>query len=437
MSHQHQRAAILSVGDELTLGQTLDTNSKWLSEQLRDAGVVPIEHVTIPDDIEAQIRAFTRLASVADIVICSGGLGPTLDDLTRQALAGAMGDTLVEDAESLQQVTAWYASRKRVMPEMNRVQALRPTKGRCIPNPHGTAPGLFGVIAQPGSACDVYCLPGPPGEMKPMFEAAVRPNLRPAPGRSVRTRVLHTFGMGESDLAKLLGDMMRRDHVPMVGTTASGGVVSVRVRYEGPLSGAQADALLDQTEARVRELAGGFIFGVGTQTLPEVVLQRVRERAQTLGVAESCTGGLLGKTLSDVPGSSDVFAGGLITYSNRLKAALAGVGEGLLEATGAVSRDVAKVLAEGARQRLDVDHCLAITGIAGPTGGVPAAAGRPEKPVGLVYIGLSTRGEETEVRQFKFVGDRGNVREWATRSALAMLWRRLAMAPPAKLLREV
>lgn len=437
MSHTHARAAILSVGDELTLGQTLDTNSKWLAEHLRDAGVMPVEHVTVPDDVAAQAAAFARLASTSDLIICTGGLGPTLDDLTREALARTMNDTLMEDADALAQVTAWYASRKRPMPELNRVQALRPTLGRCIANPHGTAPGLFGVIGTGDNACDVFCLPGPPGEMKPMFVAAVLPHLRPPAGRTVQTRVLHTFGLGESDLARLLGDMMNREHVPMVGTTASGGVVSVRLRYEGPLDGPRASTLLDDAEARVRALAGGFIFGSGTQTLSEVVLSLARARGHTIAVAESCTGGLLGASLSDIPGSSDVFAGGLITYSNRLKAALAGVSPALLESSGAVSREVAVALAQGTRERLGTDHCLAITGIAGPGGRVPATDGRPEKPVGMVFIARASREGPTEVREFRFIGDRATIREWSARAALAMLWRHLARSPVVKLLREV
>lgn len=437
MPHTHSRAAILSVGDELTLGQTLDTNSKWLSEQLRDAGVMPVEHVTIPDDAAAQADAFARLATTADIVICSGGLGPTLDDLTREALALAMHDTLIEDAEALSQVTAWYANHNRPMPELNRVQALRPTRARCIPNPHGTAPGLCAIIARGAKACDVYCLPGPPNEMAPMFDAAVRPGLRPPTGRTVQTRVLHTFGLGESDLARRLGQMMRRDHVPTVGTTASGGVVSVRVRYEGPLDAPAAAALLDRTECRVRELAGSFIFGSGTQTLPEVVLSLARANGHTIAVAESCTGGLLGKSLSDIPGSSDVFLGGVITYSNPLKTQLAGVNPALLEQHGAVSREVAVAMAQGTRERLNAHHCLAITGIAGPGGSLPPGDAHPQKPVGLVFIARATHGQPTEVRHFLFGGDRANIREWATRVALAILWRHIAHAPAAKFLREV
>ncbi|MBI1189501.1 MAG: competence/damage-inducible protein A [Tepidisphaera sp.] len=433
----HTRAAILSVGDELTLGQTLDTNSKWFSEQLRDMGIMPIEHVTVPDDVAAQTAAFARLASIADLIICSGGLGPTLDDLTRQALAAAAHDTLIEDPEALEQVRAWFAGRKYPMPEMNRVQALRPTRGRCIPNAAGTAPGLYIQLNTATKPCDVFCLPGPPSELRPMFEAHVRPHLRPPEGRTVQTRVLHTFGIGESALARLLDTMMSRDHVPMVGTTASGGVVSVRIRYEGPLDAAAARQLLDATEAKVRALAGSYIFGAGDDTLPGAVLAAARGRSHTIGVVESCTGGLLGKLLTDTPGSSDVFAGGFITYSNRLKTLLAGVSPALLESHGAVSREVALAMAEGARERLGTDHALAITGIAGPDGAVPATDARPAKPVGLVYIARASLAAPSEVRRFQMVGDRESVRLWAARSALAMLWRHLAQAPAIKFLREV
>lgn len=444
MHAPHRTVAVLSIGDELTLGQTLDTNGKWLSARFADEGVITVERATVPDDLEAQVSALRRLASKADVIVCSGGLGPTKDDLTREALAQAMDDTLVEDAIALAQIEAWYTARGRTMGPLNRLQALRPSRGMMLANPHGTAPGIAGVMRSDGRSVDVFCVPGPPKEMFPMIESLVLPRLRRDALRSVRTRTLHCFGIAESDLAQRLGDLMDRSRNPLVGTTASGGVVSCRLRYEGPASSTEADALLDATERQIRTVAHDFVFGVEKQTLPAVVLEMLRSKDHTLATCESCTGGLLSSMLTDVPGSSSVFVGGFVTYANALKVSLAGVDPSLLaeHAVGAVSREVASAMALGTLRKLGVTHAISLTGIAGPSGAVPAKNGQPAKPVGLVYIALaSIDGEASagapavEVRQFVFMGDRGSVREWAARSALAMLWQRLA-GVRAMLLRE-
>lgn len=427
--HHHATAAIISIGDELTLGQTLDTNSKWLSDQLVTMGIVPVEHVTVPDDLDAHVATLLRLANKVDVIVCSGGLGPTQDDLTRDALAKAMGDTLIEDPIALSQVEAWYTSRGRVMSANNRLQALRPTRGLVMQNLHGTAPGIAGRIRN----CDVFCLPGPPKEMFPMFEQGVVPRLRLQAGRTMMTRVLHTFGVAESDLAMRLGDLMKRDANPLVGTTASGGVVSIRMRYEGSLTPIEAGQVLDSVERTCRDVAGQFIFGSEKETLASVVVGMLRAQKQTLGTVESCTGGLLGAYLTEIPGSSAAFIGGLVTYTNELKTQLAHVdaanfAEG---GPGAVSRETASAMAMGGLRTLGCDHAIAITGIAGPDGGSAA------KPVGLVYIARASRSDsEVDVRGFKMIGDRQNVREWSARTAMAMLWQKLSGLPSVRMLRE-
>lgn len=424
----HATSALLSIGDELTLGQTLDTNSKWIAAALRDLGIVTTEHVTVPDDLATHADALRRLASRVDLIISTGGLGPTADDLTRQALARAMGDRLVEDEVSLAQVRAWFTGRGRDMPAINAVQALRPSRAAALQNLHGTAPGLMGAI----DACDVFCLPGPPAEARPMWASSVVPRLRPPPGRTVRTRVLHTFGIGESDLATRLGALMERDRSPLVGTTASGGVVSCRLRYEGPLPPEEADALLDGAAREVRAMAGEFVFGEGDATLPDAVLALGRAAGQTVGVVESCTGGMLGQMLTEPAGASAWFVGGLLTYSNAMKTALAGVESALLEAggPGAVSAEAAASMAQGGLERLGVDHCLAVTGIAGPGGGSAA------KPVGTVWIALASRGRDADVRRFRMSGARSAIRDWACKAALAVLWQRLSGVGRVKLLRQ-
>lgn len=434
MNSAHFRAAVLSFGDKLTLGQTLDTNSKWISERLAGVGILAVEHCTVADDRAAQAAAFRRLAREVELIVCSGGLGPTADDLTRHALADAMGDVLVEDATALGQVRAWFTQRKREMPELNRVQALRPSRGESIENLRGTAPGLAGrLVPEGGGGADVFCLPGPPGEMIPMFEAAVVPRLRPPADRMVRTRVLHCFGIGESDLATRLGPLMDRDRNPLVGTTASGGVVSCRLRYEGPGPASVAETALDATEAACREAGGAFAFGAGGETLAEVVLGLLRSRGETLGCVESCTGGLLGALVTEVPGSSDVFIGGLVTYSNAMKISLAAVPAALFAegGPGAVSGETARAMAEGGLRALGSDHCLAITGIAGPGGGTAT------KPVGTVWVARASRDGSGEGRCFLMAGGRQTIRDWSAKCALALLRFHLCGMREVKMLREV
>ncbi|MFG0326171.1 MAG: CinA family nicotinamide mononucleotide deamidase-related protein [Phycisphaerales bacterium JB037] len=431
-SHRpHRTAAILAIGDELILGQKLDSNSQWLSARLLDLGIRPVEHATVDDDLDQIAGAFTRLARVADLILCTGGLGPTADDLTRQGLARAMGEELVEDAGALAQIRAWYDSRGRAMPEPNRVQALRPQSAAWISNEHGTAPGLVGEIEREDARATAVCLPGPPREMHPMFEVVAREYLRPAEDRVTITKILQTFGTGESNVAEMLGELMARDRMPLVGTTASTGIVSVRIRYEGTGGQAagsppreQAQRLVDETEQDVRGRLGPLVFGEGEDaTLEGHVLGLLRARGQMLATVESCTGGMVGGMLTSVAGSSDAYAGGWVTYTNAMKHKQVGVPREVFEgvpgsgepAAGAVSAECARAMAEGGLRESGVDHCVAITGIAGPGGG------SDEKPVGLVWIALASMGSPTDVRRFRFKGGRDQIRLWAARSALGMV----------------
>jgi nicotinamide-nucleotide amidase len=440
-THAHATAAILSIGDELVLGQTLNSNSRWLATQLANLGILTREHVTIPDDASAHAAALRRLAECCDVIISTGGLGPTDDDLTRVVMSDVLASPLIEDPRSLEQIQAWFTSRARGMPEINRSQAKRPQCATAIANAHGTAPGLHACVTTGSHACDVYCLPGPPSEMIPMFEGAVRPGLRPPASRRVLTRAMPCFGIGESEVAMRLGAIMARDAVPLIGTTASGGVVTCRIRYEGDLDEADASALLEQTQATIRRLLAPHVFGDGEVTLADAVVRLLAQRKRTLGVVESCTGGLLGSMITSVPGSSESFRGGLITYANEQKIALAGVDPALLadSGPGAVSKEVARAVALGGLSRLGCDECIAVTGIAGPGGSTEATSTRPAKPVGLVYIALARRlGTEprVEVRRFHMRGDRASVRDWSAKSALMMLHMALMNVPIVRMLRE-
>lgn len=423
-------AALLSVGDELVLGQIRDSNAGWLAARLADLGITVREMAVVSDDLGVHTQALRRLAAVADVVISTGGLGPTADDLTRDALAAASGDTLVEDEAALATIAAFFTSRGREMPPINRVQALRPARGEALANANGTAPGLFARV----EGTPVYCLPGPPGEMIPMFESLVVARLRPDPTRIVRTLAIGLCGIGESDAATRLGPLMSRTASPLVGTTASGGIVTCRIRAEcaTPVEAERAVALArDEIMARF----GPHVFAVGHNDLARAVVEEQIKAGRTVGCVESCTGGLLGAALTQTPGSSAAFVGGLLTYTNELKVRLAGVPEALFKsegrtsAPGAVSREVAAAMAAGGRERLGASSCLAVTGIAGPEGAEPG------KPVGTVWIALADeRG--IDVRRFAFSGERGAVRSWSVTSALAMLWMR-SRGAEVKLLRQV
>ncbi|TVQ63729.1 MAG: CinA family nicotinamide mononucleotide deamidase-related protein [Phycisphaerales bacterium] len=436
-------AAVLAVGDELTLGQSLDTNSRHLSARLLDLGLTPIEHATVPDDLDQLVGAMRRLAGIADVVLITGGLGPTADDLTRRALAEATGDELIEDAEARAHIEGWYAGRAAKMPESNLVQALRPRRGRCLPNPHGTAPGLSASLGVGGRTVAIFALPGPPREMRPMLETHVLPALQPDASRTVRTRLLRVFGLGESDVAQRLGELMSRDRNPLVGTTASLGVVTVRMRYDGAGDGQAAERALDASEGAVREILGRH--SIGPLDLPEAVLGALGERGETLAVAESCTGGMLAASITDLAGASRVFAGGFFTYSNAAKHAHLGVAESLFperggsDAPGAVSAECALAMARGCLERGVLEwagdrqrptHTLSVTGIAGPDGGSSA------KPVGTVWIARASSDGSAIARRFVLKGDRGTVRAWSVRAALSCLWAKLADADDLTLLRE-
>lgn len=434
----HTHAAILGIGDELVRGQTLDTNSKLLSERLMLAGIEPVEHVTVGDDLAALTEALRRLCARAPLVVCTGGLGPTDDDLTRDALAAILGDPLIEDPQALAWLTERLRSRGREVSPAQRLQALRPRSAECLRNDFGTAPGLFAFPTIDGRAADVFCLPGPPGELKPMWDTLVAPRLRPEPGVTIRTRFLKVIGLPEAEAAARVPGIMARDASPQVGITASGGVLTWRIRYRGGLDAARADAEIDVVAQRIHAAMGEHIFAdvmSGEPTLAAKIVELLKERGETLAAVESCTGGMLGQTVTSVPGSSAAFVGGCVTYSNELKQKLVGVRGETLAAHGAVSAECAGEMAAGGRERLGATWCVSVTGVAGPDGGSAA------KPVGTVFVGLAGTGGVV-TRRFLFPGSREDVRQRSVVSALAMLYFAVVRGeqggePPAKLLWEV
>lgn len=430
----HTSACVLAVGDELVLGQKLDSNSRWISERLMDLGVPVREHATVGDDVDAVSSAIRRLAGVSPLVVVTGGLGPTQDDLTRDGLARAGETGLVEDEDAWRDIVSLMRMRGRDVDRGQRRQVLRPVTGACLRNEHGTAPGLWCPVDAGGGGglSDVVCLPGPPREMRPMFEREVLGGLRGQPGRVVLTRLVHVFGLRESQAAEMLtesGDLLSRDRNPLVGITASGGVLTLRVRYEGLSSASAAREAVDETVSAIRGVVGAYVFGEGEETLASVVVDALRDNRQSVGVVESCTGGGVGRVLTGVPGSSEVFEGGFVTYSNRLKGLLAGVDAGLIDTHGAVSREVAEAMARGGLERLGTDHCVSVTGIAGPGGGSES------KPAGTVWVCVaSTDGTDPDCRCFLVPGTRADVRDRSAMLGLGILrWRVLGARAPVLL----
>lgn len=402
-------AAILAIGDELVLGQTVDTNTAWVCQRLAARGVMAKLHLTVPDDREAIRAAFLQAAESAPWVIATGGLGPTEDDLTRFALADAMGVELKEDPSAAEHLKTWYAGRGKTMPAANLVQTMLPDGSTMIPNPVGTAPGMRVRLGE----AQVFVMPGVPRELFAMYADSVEPAIEAATsGHFLLTRKINTFGLGESTVAGLIGDLMRRDANPTIGTTVSGGVVSVRIRAETEQRD-QAEAMLDEAERSVRERMGAYVFGVDEDLLQCVTVELLAEKTMTLATAESCTGGKLSAALTDVPGSSAVYLGGWVTYANQQKEAL-GVPSELIASEGAVSASVASAMAQAARQHSGADIAISTTGVAGPGGGTDA------KPVGTVWFGLAD-ADGARAWHAKLRGDRAMVRNRATMIALQMI----------------
>lgn len=407
------RVATLSIGDELVLGQVVDTNAAWLGDRIASCGHVRDEHRLVPDDRAAIARAIRELSAGRAHLVVTGGLGPTLDDLTREGLNAALDASeppLVLDGTARADLDRWFSGRGRPMPGINLRQAMRPAAARCLHNPVGTAPGL----AVEFGGCRIWCLPGPPREMEPMFETEIAPSLAGS-GRAVVRRSVHSFGLGESALAERLGPLMDRDREPSVGTTASGSIVTARIRAEGEARDAAARA--EATAELVERAWSPYGFG-RDGSLAEALARELVPRGSSLAVAESCTGGSLGGMLTAVPGSSAWFPGGIIAYANEVKTRELAVPAAMIARDGAVSHAVAVAMACGVRDRFAATWGLGITGIAGPSGGSET------KPVGLVWIGLAGPGLAT-ARAFRFPGDRATVRDRSAKSA--MQWLRLHM----------
>ncbi len=407
------RAEIISVGTELLLGQIVDTNAVYLSQELASLGIGLYRRSTVGDNPHRLREAIEEALDRAELVITSGGLGPTEDDLTKETVAQVLGLPLVLDQPSLDWIRTYFTKMGRKMTENNYKQALIPEGGKALANPKGTAPG----IAVKAKEKLVICLPGPPRELKPMFHDFVLPLLREESKGIIISRVLRICGLGESVVAEELSDLLASQTNPTIAPLASEGEVKLRLTTQTN-SVEEAWQLLDEMEAKVRNRLGIAVFGIDQETLEQVVVRLLTQRHETLAVAESCTGGLLASRITDVPGASEVLDRGVVTYSNRAKEELLGIPAKVILREGAVSPEVARLMARGVKEKSSTDWGIGITGIAGPGGGTP------EKPVGLVYLALE--GPKVSlVRELHWNGDRISIKRRTTQAALDLLRREL------------
>ncbi len=426
------KAEIITIGDEILRGEIVDSNKARIAERLLLLDVETHFQVSVRDDPDDMRDAFRTAAGRADVVVVSGGLGPTRDDRTAEVIASTFGRRIVRHEPSVEAIRRFFERAGRPMADTNLKQAMIPEGAEVLPNPVGTAPGF----ALRAGRARFFCLPGVPRELDRMLEEQVLPRIEAARGGAgvVRARLLRTFGIGESDLEALVSDIAREQ--------PSGGVrVELGFRTSFPdnllrpvaraASAAEAEAALDRLCRELRERLGPLVYGEGDETLEAVVvreLARARPPARPgeppvwLAAAESCTGGLLAERITSVPGASAVFRGGVVAYSNEAKRDLLGVPATLLDRYGAVSEPVARSMAEGALGRFGADLAVAITGISGPTGGTP------EKPVGLVHIALArtlASGSAVEAAAFVFPFDRIRHRRLTVQVALDWIRRTL------------
>jgi nicotinamide-nucleotide amidase len=404
-------AEILSIGTELLLGQITDTNAAYLGRTLAGLGIDLYYKTTVGDNEGRVLESLSRARDRADLLITSGGLGPTEDDLTKECIAQLFGEELIVHEPSLERLREFFAKRGARMTRNNEKQALIYAGGRVIENPNGTAPGA--LLEKDGKI--VISLPGPPNEMIPMVESFVVPFLSERLSGSRQylvTRVVRFIGIGESSLETLVKDLIKGTN-PTVAPLAHTGEVHLRIGAKAE-SREEAEALIAPVQAELERRVGQFIYGYDDTTLEASVIRQLVAQGKTVAVAESCTGGGLGARLTAASGSSAAFQGGIISYSNDAKVRLLGVDEAVLHAHGAVSPQVAEAMARGARERLGADLCVSITGVAGPDGGTP------EKPVGLVYIGLADAGG-VSARENHFIGQRETIRRRSTQVALQMI----------------
>lgn len=407
-------AEILTIGTELLLGQLVDTNTAHIARGLADVGMDVHRETSVGDNVERIATAVREALARSDAVVCAGGLGPTVDDLTREAVSLATGRKLVLHEPSLHAIEAMFARMGRRMAENNRLQAMMPEGAVVLENPMGSAPGF--VVESEGKA--VVAMPGVPKELHVMLHDRAIPWLvkRFALNSVIVTRVLHTVGMPESDVDARIADLFRAGKNPSIAVLAHPGLVDVKITAKAVDQNA-ARAMIEVLEPQVRTRLGDCIAAVDGGTLQASLGDALRRRGWTISTAESCTAGLAGTLIASVPGASDYYRGTVVAYANEMKSDLLDVDPSLIERHGAVSEEVAGAMASGARAKFGSTIAVATTGVAGPGGGTP------EKPVGLVYIALAAEDGRAEMLRLKLPGDRELVQRRGALAAVTMAWR--------------
>jgi nicotinamide-nucleotide amidase len=413
-----RNAEIISVGSEILLGEILNSNAQYLAQELAALGITHQFQTVVGDNLERVQAAIAQASQRANLLIFTGGLGPTPDDLTVEAIAQAFDTPLVEHPQIWQDIQTKFAARNITPTENNRKQALLPKGAAILPNPRGTAPG---IMWEPKPNLLILTFPGVPQEMKAMWTATAIPKLCKEgwSESQIYSRTLRFFGITESALAEQVSDLLDLTH-PTVAPYASRGIIRLRISAKAKGVG-EARQIINPIESEIRNRIGIDCFGADDDSLASVVGDRLRAKNQTLSVAESCTGGGLGARLTEISGSSDYFVGGVIAYQNEVKIKLLQVNAADIERDGAVSEAVARQMAEGVRKALNTDWGISITGIAGPTGGTET------KPVGLVYIGLAGPNGYRSAHEYRRAAqqDRAVIRDRSLSFALDTLRRHL------------
>ncbi len=410
-------AEILAVGTELLMGQIANTNAQYLSRRLADLGIRVLYHSVVGDNPQRLSDSLALALSRTDIVVMTGGLGPTKDDLTKETVAAAFRMELVRDEAVYAQISSFFQKIGREMVESNAKQAYLPVGSSIIPNRNGTAPGC--LIERDGKT--VILFPGPPKEMIPMFEETVFPWFEKKTGQVLASRMLRVFGIGESSMEARILDIIDRQTNPTIAPYVGDGDVVVRVTASARTK-AEAELLLEPAVEEIRERLGSYLFATHGEAMEEIVGKLLLERNLTVSAAESCTGGLLAAKLVNVSGISAVFARSYVVYADAAKIQELGVSPDTLAAHGAVSAETAKEMSEGLMRKTGCGVAVAVTGIAGPDGGTP------EKPVGLVHVAVTT-AEGTRSREFRLNGNRERIRTMTALHALDMV-RRILLGLP-------
>ncbi|GGE46016.1 putative competence-damage inducible protein [Pullulanibacillus camelliae] len=411
-------AELIAVGSELLLGQIANTNAQFISEQLAELGINVFYHTVVGDNPERLKQVISIAQSRSELIIFTGGLGPTKDDLTKETVAQCLDRRLVTDDKAMQQIEDYFKKLNREMTENNRKQAIVLEGSRVLPNNNGMAPGM---IIETESHRYIL-MPGPPSEMKPMFLGEVKPYLLKDFNEPLHSRVLRFFGIGESALETELMDLIDAQTNPTIAPLAKEGEVTLRLtaKHRNP---AEATKLLDDTEAKISARVGEFLYGYGDETtLPQVVFELLKDKGLTVASAESLTGGLFSQQLTDFPGASALFSGGIVGYTNEVKRDVLGVEQRILDENGAVSEACAMAMASGAAEHCHADLGISFTGVAGPSL-------EEDHPVGTVFIGLS-HGKTQVAHAFRFNGSRRGIRQRSVMHGFDLIRRYLLEKSP-------